>query len=50
VANNNSYGNIKGTALQKVNYHPINFDAHSDFRIRGKTQRNGFSYALKKVS
>lgn len=44
---NNSYGNIKGTAL--ANGKPINavnFDAHSDFRIlEGRHSGNGFSYA-----
>lgn len=46
---NNSYGNIKGTALakgQQVN--AINFDAHSDFRImEGRHSGNGFSYAFE---
>lgn len=46
---NNSYGNIKGTAL--ANGKPINavnFDAHSDFRIlEGRHSGNGFSYAYE---
>jgi formiminoglutamase len=34
VEDNNSYGNIKGTALAKGKpINAINFDAHSDFRI-----------------
>ena len=45
---NNSYGNIKGSALakgQKIN--AINFDAHSDFRaLEGRHSGNGFSYAF----
>jgi formiminoglutamase len=44
---NNSYGNIKGSALalnKRVN--AINFDAHSDFRPEeGRHSGNGFSYA-----
>jgi formiminoglutamase len=44
---NNSYGNIKGTALAKGrSINAINFDAHSDFRIlEGRHSGNGFSYA-----
>lgn len=46
---NNSYGNIKGTALglgKPIN--AINFDAHSDFRIlEGRHSGNGFSYAFE---
>jgi formiminoglutamase len=46
---NNSYGNIKGTALahgKPIN--AINFDAHSDFRIlEGRHSGNGFSYAYE---
>ena len=46
---NNSYGNIKGSALafgKPVN--AINFDAHSDFRIlEGRHSGNGFSYAYE---
>jgi len=44
---NNSYGNIKGTALAKgKSINAINFDAHSDFRIlEGRHSGNGFSYA-----
>ncbi|MES2747439.1 MAG: formimidoylglutamase [Bacteroidota bacterium] len=44
---NNSYGNIKGTALAKGKpINAINFDAHSDFRIlEGRHSGNGFSYA-----
>jgi formiminoglutamase len=43
---NNSYGNIKGTALAKGKaINAINFDAHSDFRIlEGRHSGNGFSY------
>lgn len=45
---NNSYGNIKGTALAKGKpINAINFDAHSDFRIlEGRHSGNGFSYAF----
>lgn len=46
---NNSYGNIKGTALglgKPIN--AVNFDAHSDFRIlEGRHSGNGFSYAYE---
>ena len=46
---NNSYGNIKGTALAKGTLiNAINFDAHSDFRIlEGRHSGNGFSYAFE---
>lgn len=46
---NNSYGNIKGTALAKGKaINSINFDAHSDFRIlEGRHSGNGFSYAFE---
>ena len=46
---NNSYGNIKGTALAKGKpVNAINFDAHSDFRIlEGRHSGNGFSYAYE---
>jgi formiminoglutamase len=46
---NNSYGNIKGTALAKGKpVNAINFDAHSDFRIlEGRHSGNGFSYAFE---
>jgi formiminoglutamase len=46
---NNSYGNIKGTALAKGKaINAINFDAHSDFRIlEGRHSSNGFSYAYE---
>ena len=46
---NNSYGNIKGTALAKgTPINAINFDAHSDFRIlEGRHSGNGFSYAFE---
>jgi len=46
---NNSYGNIKGTALAKgKSINAINFDAHSDFRIlEGRHSGNGFSYAFE---
>lgn len=46
---NNSYGNIKGTALAKgLPVNAINFDAHSDFRIlEGRHSGNGFSYAFE---
>ncbi len=46
---NNSYGNIKGTALAKGKpINVINFDAHSDFRIlEGRHSGNGFSYAFE---
>lgn len=46
---NNSYGNIKGTALAKgKSVNAINFDAHSDFRIlEGRHSGNGFSYAYE---
>jgi formiminoglutamase len=46
---NNSYGNIKGTALAKgKSINAINFDAHSDFRIlEGRHSGNGFSYAYE---
>ncbi|PWA06157.1 formimidoylglutamase [Flavobacterium psychrotolerans] len=46
---NNSYGNIKGTALAKGRpINAINFDAHSDFRIlEGRHSGNGFSYAYE---
>ena len=45
---NNSYGNIKGTALAKNDaINAINFDAHSDFRPEeGRHSGNGFSYAF----
>lgn len=44
---NNSYGNIKGTALAlKKPINVVNFDAHSDFRAEeGRHSGNGFSYA-----
>ena len=46
---NNSYGNIKGTALAKGKaVNAVNFDAHSDFRIlEGRHNSNGFSYAFE---
>lgn len=46
---NNSYGNIKGSALAKGKpINSINFDAHSDFRIlEGRHSGNGFSYAYE---
>lgn len=46
---NNSYGNIKGTALAKgKSINSINFDARSDFRIlEGRHSGNGFSYAYE---
>lgn len=46
---NNAYGNIKGAALAKGKpVNAINFDAHSDFRIReGRHSGNGFSYAYE---
>lgn len=46
---NNSYGNIKGTALANGKpINAINFDAHSDFRIlEGRHSGNGFSYAYE---
>lgn len=46
---NNSYGNIKGTALGKGKcINAINFDAHTDFRaLEGRHSGNGFSYALE---
>jgi formiminoglutamase len=46
---NNSYGNIKGTALAKgKSINAVNFDAHSDFRIlEGRHSGNGFSYAYE---
>ena len=46
---NNSYGNIKGSALAKgKSINSINFDAHSDFRIlEGRHSGNGFSYAYE---
>lgn len=46
---NNSYGNIKGSALAKGKpINAINFDAHSDFRIlEGRHSGNGFSYAFE---
>ena len=46
---NNSYGNIKGTALAKGKpINAINFDPHSDFRIlEGRHSGNGFSYAYE---
>lgn len=45
---NNSYGNIKGTALAlKKAINVINFDAHHDFRpMEGRHSGNGFSYAF----
>ena len=45
---NNSYGNIKGSALAKgQQINAINFDAHSDFRaLEGRHSGNGFSYAF----
>lgn len=45
---NNSYGNIKGSALAKGKpINAVNFDAHSDFRIlEGRHSGNGFSYAF----
>ena len=44
---NNSYGNLKGTALAlKKPINVVNFDAHSDFRPEeGRHSGNGFSYA-----
>ena len=44
---NNSYGNLKGTALAiKKAVNVVNFDAHSDFRREeGRHSGNGFSYA-----
>jgi formiminoglutamase len=46
---NNSYGNIKGTALAKGKpINVINFDALSDFRIlEGRSNINAFSYAYE---
>lgn len=46
---NNSYGNIKGTALAKgKSINAVNFDAHSAFRIlEGRHSGNGFSYAFE---
>lgn len=46
---NNSYGNLKGTALAKgKSINAVNFDAHSDFRIlEGRHSGNGFSYAYE---
>lgn len=46
---NNSYGNIKGSALAKGKpINAVNFDAHSDFRIlEGRHSGNGFSYAFE---
>ncbi len=46
---NNSYGNIKGSALAKGKpINAVNFDAHSDFRIlEGRHSGNGFSYAYE---
>ena len=46
---NNSYGNIKGSALAKgKSINAVNFDAHSDFRIlEGRHSGNGFSYAFE---
>ena len=46
---NNSYGNIKGSALAKgKSINAVNFDAHSDFRIlEGRHSGNGFSYAYE---
>lgn len=46
---NNSYGNIKGTALAKgKQINAVNFDAHSDFRLlEGRHSGNGFSYAFE---
>ena len=46
---NNSYGNIKGSALAKGKpVNAINFDDHSDFRIlEGRHSGNGFSYAFE---
>ncbi|WP_112113972.1 formimidoylglutamase [Flavobacterium aciduliphilum] len=46
---NNSYGNIKGTALAKGKaINAINFDAHTDFRmLEGRHSGNGFSYAYE---
>lgn len=53
---NNSYGNIKGTALglveagklKKAKINVINSDAHTDFRpLEGRHSGNGFSYAFK---
>lgn len=45
---NNSYGNIKGSALAKGRpINAINFDSRSDFRIlEGRHNGNGFSYAF----
>lgn len=52
---NNSYGNIKGTALglaecgklKNAAINVINSDAHTDFRIlEGRHSGNGFSYAF----
>ena len=44
---NNSYGNIKGTALAKNGrINVVNLDAHTDFRPEeGRHSGNGFSYA-----
>jgi len=46
---NNSYGNIKGTALAKgKSINAVNFDSQSDFRIlEGRHSGNGFSYAFE---
>jgi len=46
---NNAYGAIKGTALAMAQpIHALNFDAHSDFRLReGRHSGNGFSYAME---
>ena len=46
---NNSYGNIKGSALAKGKpINAVNFDDHSDFRIlEGRHSGNGFSYAYE---
>lgn len=46
---NNSYGNIKGTALAKGKpINAVNFDSQSDFRIlEGRHSGNGFSYAYE---
>jgi formiminoglutamase len=49
---NNSYGNIKGSALAKGKpINAINFDAHSDFRILEEdTVVTAFHMLTKKVS
>ncbi|MBF0695733.1 MAG: formimidoylglutamase [Flavobacterium sp.] len=46
---NNSYGNIKGSALARGKHiNAVNFDAHTDLRmLEGRHSGNGFTYAFE---